>query len=420
MNYIVESFLNFENQRCLDLIESGDGLPVCFWLSAHLREFQNSSTATTHAYQAKFYMEYFSAQGIDIVERVENGKFFSKTELEDFLRTCFFHKDKTPTSTSNIINVLSTKSLDNLMHATFASQSKVSSSTSRIRIAAFQKYIEFLHSYIHSDKRPTRDVLLNFGDCIAYLKNATKRFKSDNTVVKDPFEQAIPTDVYFQILEITKPSSPNNPWSKRSRLRNHIIVQLFNETGIRRGALCKIKLSDLRTDQLPRIRITRTPNDITDKRKRPAAQKTKAQTVPISAELMKCILLYVDTDRSKYSQASNHDFLFVAEKGETSGQPISLITINYLINKLSKAVNFNIYPHLMRHKFNELFTDAASERGLDGNQTDDLRKFACGWSEKSTMPSRYNAFKTAVTAAAVSKKIQQSILSGVPELKHDN
>jgi integrase len=398
------------------------GLPVSFWLTVHLRDsYPTFRTALTYAYQAKFYFEYFNKFGIDLVNRVESGSFLTKQEYQDYISYCLYKLDYLPNSKNNLssIDKYTHKALDNLIHATRYSQSRVAANTTKLRINALRHFIMYLFDYIHSGNQVPSHVEAQYKDLISRFKRDTNRIKDDNAVVKDQFEQAIPTDVYFRLLEITKPYNPDNAWSKLSRLRNHLIVHLFNETGIRVGALCKLKISDLKTDGPHRIRNTRTPNDPSDPsdpRPRPAVQKTKAHVSPISKELMDRLMLYVKTDRSKYPESVRHDFIFVAEKGKTKGHPIALQTVNYLFKKLSKKLGFNVHPHLMRHKFQELFEDAGQSLGLSPERINDLRIFASGWTENTKMVEVYNEYKIAMAAREVSSKAQQSLLGGMKEL----
>lgn len=418
MDCSVESYRNFEGERCVDLIDNSCGLSKCFWLSTHLREFRTFQTALTYAYQAKYYFEYFDSQGIDIVKRVELGDFFTKGELEQYMTHSLYKLEHSPSLGSNVHSIaqFSTKSLDNLIHSTRSSKGRVAVSTSKIRINSLIKFITFLYDQIHAAQNVSSNVVLRYKDNKDRASRYVKKIKPNNSVVKDEFEQIIPTDVYFRLIEITRPHNADNPWSKLTRFRNHLIVQLFNETGIRIGALCKLKISDLVTNKPTRIKITRTPNDPSDPRARPPAQKTKAHTSAVSPELMQRLLLYINTNRAKHQKSINHDFLFVSDKGLTAGQPISIQGVQDMFVKLSESLNFKIHPHLTRHKFQEIFEDAGISIGLSPERIEDLRRFASGWSENSKMTEIYNEHKIAVAAREVSKEAQRAILSGLKEL----
>ncbi|TOR04688.1 integrase, partial [Vibrio parahaemolyticus] len=244
-----------------------------------------------------------------------------------------------------------------------------------------------------------------------------KNIKDENYDVKDPLEQVIPDEVFFEMLEIIKPSNPNNPW-KGSKLRNQLIVNIFIETGIRKGALAKLKSSNVKNDAHGfRIMITRTPNDVTDKRRLRASQKTKPHSSAISEETFDLIKLYIETERVKYSESQSHDFILVSEKGNTAGEHLSVLSINYVIKSLSNALKFELTPHLFRHKWNELFDEKASAAGYSSEQIEDIRKYAMGWDEDSKMGSIYNEFKHALKVHELSAQRQKDTMPR--SLKHD-
>ncbi|ABU71922.1 site-specific integrase [Vibrio campbellii] len=132
-----------------------------------------------------------------------------------------------------------------------------------------------------------------------YINTFISGTRKNNTIVKDAFESVIPSDKFFYLLEIIRESSPENPF-KSSKLRNQLIMQILINTGVRVGAVLKLKVSDLIDDwDNPRFLLTRTPNDPTDPRLERPSNKTKALSVSISSELMKLIKLYIQTVRTE-------------------------------------------------------------------------------------------------------------------------
>ncbi|MBF4318254.1 site-specific integrase, partial [Vibrio anguillarum] len=200
-----------------------------------------------------------------------------------------------------------------------------------------------------------------------------------------------------------------------SKLRNQIIMQILIDAGVRVGAVLKLKISDLVDDwSNPRFRLTRTPDDPSDPRLDPASNKTKALSVSISPDLMKLIKLYISTVRAASPNTHEHDFVFISEKGITSGQPLTYKAIHKIVKTFGDAINFNLHPHKLRHKWNEVFEDRAKEKGFSPEKIEDLRKYAMGWVEDSKMASVYNEFQLAVTVAEISAKNQRK---SVPNLR---
>ncbi|MGF1761138.1 site-specific integrase [Photobacterium sagamiensis] len=424
MNYSVKTHKNLENHSDVCIVDD-DMLPACFFLSNHLEiSFADHAFNTRHTYAKLllFIYRYFTAQSIDLVERVASGKFFTAEEYDDFNRHCKYKVEANLEDESNIVSFarFSDKQLDNLIYASQSTESRVSATTIKERLRLFIGYIEYLYRVHHFANNPPDSVSQNFADLERTVKTDIRALKDENADVKDPFEQAIPDDVFFNILKIVKPASPYNPWSQRVRLRNQLIVDIFVETGIREGALSKLKISEIKHDwDKPRLMITRTPNDPTDTRKIPAAQKTKAHSAAISHETLKLLKLYIDTERSKYPEAKTHDFIFVSEKGETEGEPLKLVSIYKIIEVLSNAVDFKLYPHLFRHKWNELFDIRATEAGYAPEQIEDIRKYAMGWVENSKMSGTYNDFRHAVIVHELSAQRQKETVPSQGESNGD-
>ncbi|MEZ9202782.1 site-specific integrase [Vibrio splendidus] len=417
------------------LIVNNKVFPVCLYLNAYLNGNHNSPLSTAksrrskqspsfytrkkYAYELKFLYCFFMENGIDLVERVACGSFLSIEEVDDYIRACKFYGDTEGNNKDNTVVSLTDKRIRDAIHATSYSQPEVSAHTFNQRLNRLKAYIEFLYVCHHYDRAETEQQIstdTQFNKFKLYISSVISNSRKDNTVVKDPFEPAIPPDKFFDLLEIIQERSPTNPF-KSSKLRNQIIAQILIDTGVRVGAVLKLKVSDLVDDWgNPRFRLTRTPDDPTDTRQLPGANKTKALSVPISRGLMKLIKLYVETVRNSTPNAHEHDFVFISEKGKTKGKPISYNAIYKVIKTLGKATGIALHPHLLRHKWNEIFEDRAKEKGFSADKIEDLRKYAMGWVEDSKMASVYNEFQLAVIVAEISSKNQNQ---SVPNLRGD-
>ena len=356
-------------------------------------------------------------KGIDLVKRVASGTFLSIEEIDSYIRSCKFYVGTESDSEDSTVVSLTDKRIRDAIHATSNSHPEVSAHTFNQRLNRLKAYIEFLYVCHHYDKAETKQQVSTddqFNKFKLYISTAISSTRKGNTITKDAFESAIPSAKFFDLLDTIQECSPNNPF-KSSKLRNQIIAQILIDTGVRVGAVLKLKVSNLVDDwSTPRFKLTRTPNDPTDTRRLPAANKTKALSVPISRDLMKLIKLYIETLRKSTPNANEHDFVFIAEKGKTIGKPISYNAIHKVIKKLGDTVGIALHPHLLRHKWNEIFEDNAKMKGFSADKIEDLRKYAMGWSEDSKMASVYNEFQLAVTVAEISSKNQSQ---SVPNLK---
>lgn len=396
-----------------------DGLPCHLYLTAYLASNHDLSfnSLKKYAHELKFLHCFFMDKGINLVERVASGSFLSFEEIDSYIRACKFYADIELNNKNSKVVSLSDRRIRDAIYATSNSQPEVSSHTFNQRLNRLQSYIEFLYLCHHFDQAETEHKIRtdeHFNKFKLHISSATSDSRKNNTITKDAFESAIADDKFFKLLDVIQERSPNNPF-KSSKLRNQLITQILIETGVRIGAVLKLKISDLVDDwSIPRFLLTRTPNDPTDTRRLPAANKTKALSVSISPDLMRLIKLYIETVRNITPNAHKHDFLFISEKGKTIGEPISYNAIYKVIKTLGDYVGLALHPHLLRHKWNEIFENKAKEKGFSPDKIEDLRKYAMGWVEDSKMASVYNEFMLAVTVAKISSKNQSQ---SVPSLR---
>jgi integrase len=238
----------------------------------------------------------------------------------------------------------------------------------------------------------------------------TKDFDDECVGFNEPI---IPNDVFFRCLEIIQPDSIDNPFM-HSRLRNYLIFSLLINTGIRRGALAKLKVVDCKFyGSYDEITISRRPDDPSDPRRFKPSQKTKAHNSYVPYELMKELKGYIDTVRVTFSAAQEHEMIFISEMNSrgTAGQPLSLIAINAIFAKLGAAVGFHIHPHMLRHKWNEIFSEAVERQGMSTDEAEKLRKHAMGWSRDSKMAEKYDDFKTSEAVREMQRSYQGEIVA---------
>lgn len=418
MDYLIVVHADRENKSDICIVDD-DMLPACFFLSNHIcSSFADLSfnTRLTYVKVLLFVFCYFASKSIDLPERVESGEFLTREEYDDFKRYCKYKKEA-EIEGRNVVNFarFSDKRLDNLIHATQSTESKASANTVRVRLRQFIDYIGYLYNIFHFSNNAPSVVRQNYVDFERLLKSDIQNIRDENADVRDPFEKTIPDDIFFKILEIIKPFSPENPWTQSGRSRNKLIVDIFIETGIRLGALNKLKISDIKEGaEGTRLHITRTPNDPTDPRKLLPAQKTKVHSSSISTDTWTTLKLYVETERSKYAKANTHDFVFVGTKGNKKGLPITNDRVYKIIKTLSEAVKFPLHPHLFRHKWNEIFDEKATSAGYSPAQIEDLRKYAMGWVEDSKMSIIYNNFRHAIKVHELSTQRQNATVPSQP------
>lgn len=354
------------------------------------------NTRERRAYELLFSLKYFQQRNIDLIGDVESFNLLSEKEINLFARSCKLKAHVVENQT--VESISSRAAISNLIARNHPIRNIVSEGTANGRLDTFIDFYQFVWNRIHGRSVLTTEQEIDYDQCLIYLNIAKESMGSWTIKISDPHSSNLSDEKYFELLDMVRVSSDNNPFIN-SKFRNELIIKLCIETGLRRGAVAKLKISDLFNDRNPRVRVTKTPDDSTDIRRDRASQKTKPHVSPISSDLAKMLEFYIKEVRNTIPNTDEHEFIFVTEKDSkgTLGQPLTLRSYNSIFNKLGKALNEHLSPHVLRHKWNELFDDdmssLARELGFDSKTIEDIRKYAMGWSAKSEMADIYNNFK---------------------------
>lgn len=182
-------------------------------------------------------------------------------------------------------------------------------------------------------------------------------------------------------------------------LRDRLIVETLNETGLRAGELLKLCCVDVieSWEYKPGrftgcIKVVEAQNDPADTRLHEPACKTGGGLVPISTSLAAKLIEYIVGDREAAVFQSNSatPFLFVNHEGKYEGSPLGRRNLNRILAKLKsfESLPSTISPHVLRHtNLNHVYKTATS-KGRDAREIVIQRG---RWSTKSTMPDRYAA-----------------------------
>lgn len=205
---------------------------------------------------------------------------------------------------------------------------------------------------------------------------------------------------------VIESNSPANPWvGGHCRVRNALIVRLFMMQGLRRGELAGIKVRDI-DFRANTLLVRRRADDIDDPRSVQPNAKTLDRVLPLSNDLVKRLQQYILVERKRFKGASKHGFLFVAN----GGRPIGLRAINKIFEKLAdRCAEFDgeISPHILRHTFNDNFSDVMDEHEIPEAIEVKLRSKLNGWKPTSGTALIYTRRTTQRRASAASLAMQE-------------
>ncbi|MNH86645.1 site-specific tyrosine recombinase XerS [compost metagenome] len=404
----------FNSLPFVSIVDDAD-CPIDPYVSCYLNGPLSSKSPNTrfrYSNELLFALQYFYENKIDLPARVASGEFISQKEYMQFYDECCLNKGSRDVGSNIKVFRINDKHLRNVIVANQKGMAKVSNETLEGRIRRLRSFLDWLFEQFHGAHGVDGESKERFARLIAKMKlDEDSCGGNEGQEVRGVEESVIPDEVFLKLLEITMPSSPNNPF-KGARVRNYLIVHLLAFGGIRRGALAKLKISDFNFyGTFDQVSIYRSGNEPTDPRAEKPNQKTKAHLATVNKSLMSDVKFYIDHIRTDFVRSQYHDFLLISENDSkgSAGLPLSLKSINTVFQKISAELGFHIHPHMLRHKWNEIFDKQGERVGINPALLEDIRKYAMGWSQDSTMNCVYNDKRLALKARELSLAYQNSL-----------
>jgi integrase len=412
----------FENgERMPILVHVESGLPVfdaCVYATTEVRPKSGSSATIDQALRGvQFLLSFADAREIDVRQRFTSGQFLALHELDDLVRMAYKPLGGAHWRPGGgaIKPLPKEATLDRVLKRALTSKgaSQVSISTASIRLYYVRAYLEWLGLSLAGQICTTIEQKTSYlealRECLGWLRARTPVARGEST------RQGLSSDQKDYLVEVIDPNHEANPWTGDFiRDRNRLLILWGLGTGLRRGELLglRIRLIDFRKNMAA---IMRRPDDKHDPRKYQPNTKTRQRSIGISEELAYLTHQHIVKLRSKVKGAQKHDFLFVAED---TGRPLSLAALSKVFRALREkhpAVSETISSHVLRHTWNEDFSDVADQAGLSEGDERRARVHAMGWSETSTSADHYLKRRTRRQASAASIRIQQAVISENPE-----
>jgi integrase len=363
------------------------GLPLeapTFWIMASGRP-KGSQPNTLFNQLRSLLLLYLWAdlRGVDLTERLREGLFLTLGEIIDLVGFC-------GRSLKDILLELEDRRLNVIRLATRKADKieGVQSGEKHNRLSVIRSFLEFT-SADHLSQLQQFPERWSFYDkvrreCLERLAEYTDSLRPPN---RDDVGQreGLEPEVIRRLLAIVEPDHPENPFRPEVRFRNYLIMVLFVALGIRRGELLGIYVIDLWLGgDKPTVVIHRRPDDKNDERREKPAAKTAARILPLSGRAAELVHEWVVYYRSKLPKAKRNPFLIVALP---SGKPMSLSNINKMFRTIRTRVPGlpkDLSPHLLRHTWNDTFSELADRRGTSPEDEVKWRAKLMGWRGKKT------------------------------------
>lgn len=278
------------------------------------------------------------------------------------------------------------------------------------RWTTFEKFFDYsINNYLLEIDPTSKD----FHTMLKKKEIILKEIKRLSYKPKAQRRQGIDKSLIGQIISITRTQSVSNPWIKRDRLRNQLIIDLLINLGIRAGELLKIELTDLKLNgSNASLVIKRSENDTEDPRRYEPRVKTFGRILEISPHLADQIIQFLK-ERRTVPNSKKNKFLFIAN---TDGTPLSYAGLNALIKKIRLNDPEDSRPvtaHTFRRTWNDIFRENAEESGLHEELITQTQNYLQGRMANSQEAYKYASKHIEKTARIAHLKYQENILNGI-------
>nr|CUV45050.1 Phage integrase family protein [Ralstonia solanacearum] len=413
MTGFIAKRVRFQNGEHHSVLSRPGGLPV-HEATVYLAKYRKRGRAanTIHGVcmaLALLYRELAKAN-IDLLERLRQGRFLTVPELNRLSEAAQYRQDdlsyeeaEEPRN-SKVIDI---RRIRMRRKPAVAEVKGVAVGTQASRLRYMADFLEFLATYIGATlsaslrqelDRESAQALKAF---LAQVPKVSKRAKLDA-------REGLSEEDQDRLLKVVHPDSPDNPWVRGFvRQRNWLIVVLLLATGMRRGELLGLQIRDL-DQRLPKLRILRRADASEDPRPIQPNTKTNDREVELRPAIMRAVWSYINDHRRQIKAARKYPQLIVAD----DGQPLSLKTIDAIFKQLRSAcpgLPVTLTSHVMRHTWNERFSEQAELMGLTEAVEEAARNEQQGWADNSKTAATYTRRHARRKGRELALKLQEKL-----------
>lgn len=412
MPQYVAKRIRFRNGERHSVLHVPNGLPV-HEVTLYLDKYRKKGRAanTIHSVCCSLALLYRSLDSakVNLLDRLVKGHFLTSPELDRLASAVQYRIEDLEevdgsAHKSNVIHIarigLRRKSDDK-------PRRPVDVGTHATRLRHMADFLEFIANYVGATLPGTTrreleaERVLTLTAFREHIPEVSKRATLNARVGLSLEEQE-------RLLSVVHPDSPENPWKRGVvRLRNWLIVVLLLATGMRRGELLGLQIEDLHSSQ-PKLRIIRRADAPEDARTIQPNAKTNDREIELTPPIMRALWSYINKERRSIKASRAIPQVFVSDEGSALSQS----SIDKLFARLREAcpgMPVTLTSHVMRHTWNERFSEQAEAMGLAESVEERARNSQQGWSDNSKMGTTYTRRYAAKKGREISLKLQDQL-----------
>lgn len=404
--------IRFRNGERHSVLHVSDGLPV-HEVTVYLDKYRRKGRAANTIHfvctsLALLYGELDKAK-VNLLNRLIEGQFLTMPELGRLASAVQYRIEDLEEAEGDAekSNVIHIGRIGLRRKTDEKSRRSVDVQTQASRLRYIADYLEFMAGYVGATLSgpERRELEADSGRALTafreHIPQVSNRAKLDARIGLSLEEQE-------RLLSIVHPDSPANPWERGFvRLRNWLIVVLLLATGMRRGELLGLQIGDLHSNQ-PKLRVIRRADATEDPRRIQPNTKTNDREIELAPSIMKALWSYINKERRGIRAARAVPQVIVSDEGA----PLSQASIDKLFAQLREAcpgLPMALSSHVMRHTWNERFSEQAEAMGLSESVEEKARNTQQGWSDNSKMATTYTRRHTAKKGREISLKLQEQL-----------
>lgn len=404
--------VRYDTGEHMPVLVAPDGsvpLLPAFYATSISRPKDSSSTMKIKLTSIKHLYQWAELCGIDLETRFVNREFLTPVEIDSLMYAC---KLNFKYMIFNLRVAVGSNDKSSVVSLSPQQEVKnVNSATHYSRLRHIYTYIDWLslESLKNIDPRSSAyEEALNFkNNMLTWLDKRTPKATVVNGNSLTP-PKGFDLSVQQRIVEVIEPDHPENPWKNEFvKVRNQLYLTICLALGPRVGETLKIKIEDvILSGDPPRIEIRKRVDDPKDKRKRAPKVKTLERPLPIGREWYPLLRLYIDRYWRRFKTARGHGYLFVSRYGNELSYEAAMKIFQQLRDRVPGMPD-NLTQHLVRHAWNERFSESGEAKGTSQDVLKESRRFLMGWSVNSRMPDLYDRRFTMRKADEVSLEMQE-------------
>jgi integrase len=348
---VIDEILSDGERR--PLIVNDDGT-IDFWstlyVTAELRSDGKQTTIKKELYSIKLLHKWEQSTGRDLLEEFRRQKLLNQETIRSIKNFCRLSAKEGSRKTKKIVDftrLAKTESPLNTVDKTYQYQ----------RMLGINHYLEFCAWEICKFKPNAGDLRDNIDKMVILFKSHYPKGLSNISKVNHAEASAFE---YFRL--VIRTDHEDNPFKNfDTQLRNYLLIEILYWTGCRPSEVLALTLDDIIHDiDVPQLCFKRRHDDINDPRPLQPTLKTQERDIEIPPTLYSDLEYYIRKIRPSYKLSKTHPYIFISQKGESSGTAMSdknfSAGVMDPLKKVSKSFA-NIQRRGFRIYFNERFSD---------------------------------------------------------------